>query len=558
MSESAPPVTGRRTAAALGPRRFSGARTVRARLVLLVLACMLPATLAVAMVMLAAYREGRAAMIERAQSAAGSMMSTVDHELADAIAELQALATSPLLASGDLAGFHAQARRVVPYQVGNVVVLSDASGQQLVNTLLPYGVALPRDADPALRRVFERKAPVISDLFIGGVMRRPLVAVQVPVLQGGRVAYGLSMGFFPERIAEIMSGVRPAPEWVVSIFDSSGTVVARTHEAERFVGRKGAAGILAAMRGAPQGAVETDTLEGTAVLATFTRSTQTGWSVAVGIPKRVLLAPLERWLGWLAAAAAALFILGLLAARQVARRIAESIDALVAPAVALGRGEAVTVAPLHLVEAEAVAAALARASRLLQSRTAERDEAARSRETLRRQTERLELDAQHDALTGLMNRVGFSRALETRLQACRRDGGCVTVFFIDIDDFKLVNDGHGHAVGDELLRLFATRLRAGVRERDVAARLGGDEFAALIDGLAPQESLPLARALIERLSRPYAIRQHAVNVSACIGIAGHSDGGASAEALLEAADAAMYRAKAAGKRSFTLSGSAPL
>lgn len=565
MLEGALQAMGRWISAALASRparwlRFSGPRpiprTVRSRLVLLVLVCMLPALIATGMVMLAAYREGRAALVEQAQSTARSMMGTVDHELADAIAELQALAASPLLTSGDLAGFHAQARGVLPYQVGNMVVLSDSGGQQLMNTLVPYGQDLPRDVD--LGRVFERGKPVVSDLFIGAVTRRPQIAVQVPVRRGDRVVYGLSMGLYPERVAAILAGLRLEPDWVVSIFDSTGTIVARTHQAERFVGQKGAPALLAAIARADEGAADTETLEGVPVLYTFTRSSLTGWSVGVGIPKRTLMAGLQRWLAWLVVITMGLFILGVVAAGQVARRIADSIGALVAPAVALGRGQAVDIAPLHLEEAEAVASALARAARLLQARTAERDEAALSREALRSQAVRLVHAAHHDALTGLVNRVGFLATLEDRFDTCRRDGTRLTVFFVDIDDFKPVNDTHGHAVGDELLGIFATRLRAGVRESDVVARLGGDEFAVLVDGLAPQEALPLAGALIERLSQPYAIRHLSVRVSACIGVAGYPDSGRSALALLEAADAAMYRAKAAGKRHCTISDFTPL
>ena len=522
---------------------------MRARLVLLVMACMLPASLAVAVAMFAGYREGRAALLERAQAVAHAMMLGVDHELGDAIGQLQAMATAPALAAHDLAGFHALARRMLPYQEGDAVVLRDADGRQLLNTLVPWGAALPQEPEPAFgRRVFERGEPVVIDLFVGAVSKRQQVAVEVPVRMDGRIAYGLSMRFFPERMAMLLAGLQPDTEWVVAILDATGTVVARTHQPERFVGTPAAEGVRAAMAQADAGTVDSETLEGVPVLASFARSAQTGWSVVVGVPKEMLLARLERWLAGLALVTGGLCLIGVLAARQVARGIAGAIGALVEPAAALGQGRAVAIPPLALAEADDVADALTRAAKLLQARTAERDEAARSRDTLRSQAERLTHAAEHDPLTGLANRAAFLRALEQRLEASRRSRTPLTLFFVDLDDFKPVNDTHGHAVGDELLRAFATRLRAGVRESDVVARLGGDEFAVLVGGLGQQEALPLARALVERISQPYAVRQLSVRVSACIGVAGYPEAGATAQALLEAADGAMYRAKAAGKR----------
>ena len=144
--------------------------------------------------------------------------------------------------------------------------------------------------------------------------------------------------------------------------------------------------------------------------------------------------------------------------------------------------------------------------------------------------------------------------LADRLEARRRTGGQLTVFFIDVDDFKPVNDTHGHLMGDKLLRSFAHRLLSGVRATDHSARLGGDEFAVLLEGLSPRDARPIAQALGERLSRPYAIDHVELHVSACIGVAGFPDDGHSAEALLQAADAAMYRAKAAGKGRYSMSG----
>jgi len=513
----------------------AGQSRVAACLLWLVLACLLPATLGAGFALWSSYQDGRAALLEHAKLNARAMSRTVDAVLGNAMAGMQALATSPALLRGDLAAFADQAHRVLPYQAGNNVVLSDTSGQQWVNTLIPYGQPLPMHGNLEFQaRVIKSGKAAVSDLFVGGLLRRPLVAVEVPVFQAEQVRYSLAMGFLPERFAAILAEQRPEPSWIVSIFDSKGTIVARTHDAERFVGHQGAPALVAALAQAAEGVVETQTLEGVPVFAVYTRSTATGWSAAVGIPKHALLAQLQRWTMWLALSAAALILVGMMAARVIAGRIASDIAALIEPANALGEGRAVTVAPTATKEVTAVALALARAANLLHTRTLQRDVATHA--------------ARHDALTDLSNRANFAELLNQRLLACAQNRGRLSVLFVDIDGFKPVNDQHGHAVGDELLRAFATRLRAGVREGDVVARFGGDEFAVLIDGHLPGEIEALMQHLVERLSRPYAIRDITIHVSASVGAAGFPDDGRTTEALLEAADAAMYRVKQGGKR----------
>ncbi len=249
----------------------------------------------------------------------------------------------------------------------------------------------------------------------------------------------------------------------------------------------------------------------------------------------------------LAGAAALLCVLGVVAAMLLGRRISAALHALCVAADGLARGEPVDAQPLHMAEADQVVAALRRAYRRMCSCTNERDEALqRSRQ--------LAFEAQHDALTQLLNRAALERQLAERLEVSRSERRPLTVFFIDIDDFKPVNDKHGHLVGDELLRAFAARLRSGIREGDCAARVGGDEFVVLFDALTPAEALPIAETLVERLSQPYSVRQLSLQVGACIGIAACPQHGHTVQVLLKAADEAMYRAKAAGKNDFRVSG----
>ena len=153
-----------------------------------------------------------------------------------------------------------------------------------------------------------------------------------------------------------------------------------------------------------------------------------------------------------------------------------------------------------------------------------------------------------DELTDLANRRRFMETLETELRRAERFGEPLAVVFADLDDFKRVNDKHGHQVGDEVLRAFADVLRRRVRVIDVAARLGGEEFAVLLVGTDLHGAFALAENLREAVSALElpAGRGALVRITASFGVAAHSRG-ESSETLLESADLALYRAKEAGK-----------
>jgi diguanylate cyclase (GGDEF)-like protein/PAS domain S-box-containing protein len=158
--------------------------------------------------------------------------------------------------------------------------------------------------------------------------------------------------------------------------------------------------------------------------------------------------------------------------------------------------------------------------------------------------------ALHDSLTGLANRALFGDRLEHALARQVRAGTLSAVLFIDLDDFKTVNDGLGHAEGDQLLVAVSERLAAGLRAEDTAARLGGDEFAILLEGLRePDRAEAVARRLMETLRDPFDIDGSLITISGSIGIAVAGPGSDPRE-LLRQADVAMYRAKSEGKNRF--------
>jgi diguanylate cyclase (GGDEF)-like protein len=281
----------------------------------------------------------------------------------------------------------------------------------------------------------------------------------------------------------------------------------------------------------PEDSLETNTVEGIPVVMVFSRSAVSNWTMAIGIPRKNLTDRLAQTLGWLVAGTALLLLSSLALAWAIGSRIASSIHELAAPALALGSGEAVTVPPLRLKEADEVGRALTRASGMLM--------AAQHR-------------ANHDALTGLANRSLFDAMLSHQLAICKRTNANLAIFYIDLDGFKSVNDAHGHATGDEVLRTVATRLEHGLRESDVVARLGGDEFAVILANAGLAAAQRVAAKLIDALSASYSIGSLTLDISASIGISAYPESGTTCEALSRRADEAMYKAKAAGKRTYAV------
>ncbi|MFD7321591.1 aminotransferase class I/II-fold pyridoxal phosphate-dependent enzyme [Streptomyces sp. NPDC059875] len=174
--------------------------------------------------------------------------------------------------------------------------------------------------------------------------------------------------------------------------------------------------------------------------------------------------------------------------------------------------------------------------------------------TLRDVTEQRKLERElthrafHDSLTGLPNRVLLLERIERALLRGRRESTLTCMLFVDLDDFKVVNDTMGHSVGDELLVAVARRLTSVLRLSDTAARLGGDEFAVLIEGAKePADAEALAAHIVQTLSQPFHLTDGAVSVSTSVGVATVLDS-AHAEELLGHADLALYAAKAAGKK----------
>jgi diguanylate cyclase (GGDEF)-like protein/PAS domain S-box-containing protein len=343
---------------------------MRTMLLWLALACWFPAVMGVGALFLHEYRVGRAQLQKDTLQTTRALAQIVDHRLLVIQSTAQALATSGYLAKKDFAAFHSQARELLQTTgLGVAVVLSDSRGQQLLSTLSAYGTPLPRHGNPAhISRVVATGHSDISKIFFDQVARRPLISASVPVRSGAQVEYVLSISLALEQFSQILGNQHLPADWVAGVYDASGTVIARTHAPEQFVGKKAVPELLKRMLAMPEDAFDATTLEGIAVLSMFSRAPVSNWSVAIGIPRQSLEANLRGDLQLLSLGAALLLGLSLGLAWVVAARMTRSMQALRTSAIALGAGEQVVVPQVQLREVDEVAQTMAGASRMLMER----------------------------------------------------------------------------------------------------------------------------------------------------------------------------------------------
>ncbi|MDP2132019.1 MAG: diguanylate cyclase [Sulfuritalea sp.] len=199
--------------------------------------------------------------------------------------------------------------------------------------------------------------------------------------------------------------------------------------------------------------------------------------------------------------------------------------------------------------------ALQRSEAGLERRVAERTSELEALNARLRENERqLQALAHTDTLTGLANRLLFEARLQQSIQLARRSHGQIALLLVDVDHFKPINDGYGHAIGDEVLRCAAGRFRAAVREVDTVARLGGDEFAIVLTGISgAADAERMAEKIVASIREPMRVLGLPLEISVSIGISMFSGGDLSPAELLRRADQAMYAAKDAGRGCFRMS-----
>ncbi|HXO89851.1 MAG TPA: ATP-binding protein [Stellaceae bacterium] len=312
---------------------------IQARLTVLAVATALPLAVLAGFAILQMVDDQRTQIKQDVEHQVENLLSDVDRQIGAIQAQLQVLAVSPSLQDGDFAAFDRQMRATLKIN-GTSIVLHDTKGQQLLSTNRPYGEPLPRATNTEMHdRVVATGQPQISDLIIGAVLRRPILVVGVPVFRDGQVVYVLAMGLGPEILSSLLGQQGLPPDWTAGIFDRKGIVVARNRELDRFLGKPVSPTLLQAMRGTVESWFPSVTSEGIPVYATIRRSPATGWTVAIGLPREFVDAPLRRARLLAFGGGAAVLAVSLVLGWWMARAIRQPVEALTAATKALGRGE---------------------------------------------------------------------------------------------------------------------------------------------------------------------------------------------------------------------------
>jgi hypothetical protein len=258
------------------------------------------------------YRQKRRALERSVLETAQALSRAVDQELANMQASTTALATSSSLTAGDLAAFHHQTQLVLRDYPGSDIILTDATGQQLVNSLVPFGKPLPKRSVPiAAPSVYATGRPAISNLFKEVATGRPLISIDVPVFRSDRVVYDLALTVPAERLVAVFSQQRISPEWAASILDSNHVLVARNGSWERYVTRRANPALVSRLAEAAEGSVEIVNRQRVDIFAIFSRSTTTGYTAVIRIPEAIFVADIWHSLQWTVSGIVLLFLAGI-------------------------------------------------------------------------------------------------------------------------------------------------------------------------------------------------------------------------------------------------------
>ena len=360
------------------PRRLwlTPPRSLRSTLILLVVIAFVPLlAFAIAMVVLAA-RDERAVFERGAKERTRALVTALDAELRSSMTALEAAAASRHLDSGDLRVFYDEASRVLKSQSQwRTIILTLPSGQSVLNLLRPLGAELsPVVEQRSFNQVLKTRKPAVGDLLFGPLTRDHNFIIRVPVIRDGTIKYVLSAVIDTQSIKALLSTQQLPPNWIGVALDANRRFVARTVESERSVGQLASESLRAAVDRSSEGWFRGTTVEGWDVYTPFSRSSFSGWTVALGIPADFVDATLRRSLIYLVLLGGGLAALSLLIAWLLSTRTAASIKslAIMAQEVGSGRNPTTDVVPSQITEVEAVREAFVTANRLLREQSEEK------------------------------------------------------------------------------------------------------------------------------------------------------------------------------------------
>jgi len=315
-----------------------------------------------------AYRNEQGTVANQLLATARAIAGVVDGEIEQDDEILKAFAASPALQNGDLASVDTMARRMLP-GADRWFVLMAPSGQQLINTRAKSGAPLPlRPFAPGLADAIRTHSRYVTEVDFGAIVKAPVVHIARPVLEDERVKYVLSIGVTPATLTRALNVSRYAPGSIVTVTDRHARIIARSLNADKYVGGLVTPDLVRAMAVKTEGITPSITLEKLSVLTAFSRA-ECGWTVLIGSPRTALYASARDLLTWSVAGCALLIAIVTLMAAWILRAIVRSVDSLSEDAETIGHGQMPAEKGGGLVETDFVAAAMRRTAELLLRRT---------------------------------------------------------------------------------------------------------------------------------------------------------------------------------------------
>lgn len=345
--------------------------SVAGRLALLVLAVAVPGAVLVGLLTKRAYDAERAAVAKHLMTSTRAVATLAERKFDAGEALVRGLASYPALHAGDLPAFETRARQVLE-NPDDWIVLIDANGEQRINTRVPLGGELPKVILPAeFLATLKTGSRYVSDVLFGPVVAGPVLTVTIPVLLDGKLAYGITLAMTPAALARAVAIRELTKTQIVVILDRQGVVAARSRGAERFVGKPATPDLVAATASAPEGIIESRTLEGISTVTAFARCPTIGWTAAIGVPRAELNESAHQVLRLTLVWTFLMVMVAATLAWWIGRALVRGFADLVASTQHLARGEIPASVPSPLQEIDRVSLAVQKAARELSVRDRE-------------------------------------------------------------------------------------------------------------------------------------------------------------------------------------------
>ena len=372
---------------------------IRSHLMLMSVAMLLPVVLFSAVALHLLRNGERDAALHGLTETARASALLIDRELASSVAALAQLARSPHLENGNLQAFHQQAMTLNRPGVAWVVLL-DEHQQQLINTLRPFGQALPPIANTSrIRHVLQTQQPMVSDLIAGEVSKRLLASVYVPVPARGGRHFVLVQVFTAEHFHQLLTQNPIPADWVIAILGADGRFIARNQRPQDMLGQLARPELREAAARSAQGLIRHSTLEGVESYDGFHRSQVSSWTVAVAAPVERIESTARRAVGLAALGLLLAIGFAMLTPILLGRRLAKSLAQATEAAGALGQGESAPAGRSSVVELDQLQQALAKAGQTLARSEASRAQAEDEREELLLEANRARQRAEAESLS---------------------------------------------------------------------------------------------------------------------------------------------------------------